>query len=223
MARSGTRGKRGTKPPYTSAADINAFFERMRNIGPPPKVTTDWVRAMSLAAAQPEGVVAMLRWLGIVDASGVPDAQRWNKVRVPATRAETLAPLVGESYKEVFDRVDVGSASRADLEGALIDAYNVGSTGRYIGCFQSLCVHAGLAAAPADASENGSNETPATSTPPRPPATRKATAPDPPAKHSSVDGKVSVSINLNVEIPAEWSEEQIRERLVVVNKAVQGG
>jgi hypothetical protein len=53
----------------------------------------------------------------------------------PASASPT-SELVRSSYSEVFDRVDVGEATRKDLKGTFIHVYQTGDTGRPVTCFR---------------------------------------------------------------------------------------
>lgn len=217
------------RPPYTSAADLDRLFERMRTIGDPGTVSTKWVESYGLAASQPEGVVAALKWLNVIDKDGKSQGI-WNDLRVPATRQETLTRLMHEAYEAIFSSIDVEQASRQDLEGAFISAYQSGDPGRPIKCFLALCQHAGIATAatqrgtssraakPADSakskSQNGTSKQ-ATGARTTPVTTRVKRRP-------SQGGESHVTIALNVEIPADWSEDQVRERVEMIRRAVEG-
>lgn len=220
--------QRGTKPPYTAAADIETFFERLKHISAPPKVTTAWIEAMNLASVQPEGVPGLVKWLGLADKSGVPDNELWNKVRVPSTRAQTLAPLVKKGYEKVFGQVDVEHGTRQDIEGAFIASYSVGGTQKYMTAFLAICEVAGITVDAAKQAANSSGAAGSTNTK-KTTTTKKAKSAgsrsgrsDPPTPPAGGNDRVPVTVNLNVEIPADWDEQQIRDRWAVVSKVVQG-
>lgn len=208
------------KTPYTSVSDVDAFFNRIENIGepkPPKKVDTAWVQNFGFETAHPSAIPTMLRWLGIIneelESTGV-----WNELRVDAKRKPTLERLVKEAYKGIFDVIDVSKASARDLRGAFVSAYSIGDPRRQINCFLALCRQAGI-----ETAEQASTREPKTANGAKPAkpkvssASGKAAAPKPPRK----DAPSGVTVTLNVEIPAEWTEEQIRERLAIVNRAAE--
>jgi hypothetical protein len=215
------------RPPYASAADLTKLFERIGTIGDPGNVDTKWVVSYKLAASQPEAIVSVLKWLKVIDHKG-KSLGVWNDVRVAASRQKKLAELVRAAYDAVFERIDVEQAGLEDLQGTFIQAYGSGDPARHVTCFLALCAHAGIS----------------TKVKARPVARRFVKEPDaaaprqssaPPLQHGSVSStKASmgssgrdgpnwqtppVTISLNVEIPAEWSEQQIRERLSSVRRA----
>lgn len=221
--------KRGTKPPYTAAADVEAFFDRIETIAAPKKkFDKAWVESFLPTIKQPEGIPALVKWLGIVGDDGTADPTIWNKVSIPQTRAEGLSPLVREAYSDVFEGVNVEEANRGVLNGTFKTTYDeVGNPQRYVGCFLALCKLAGIATTASTreskATSNGSGSPaaakktiagqPNRETKPKIPTSENE---PPPAFASS-----RVTIVLNVEIPADWTEAEIRERIAVVTRAVR--
>lgn len=109
------------KAPYTSVSDVDAFFERVETIAepkPPKKVDRAWVEGYQFKTAHPAAIPSMLRWLGAIGEEGESTGV-WNDLRVDGTRQTTLARLVKEAYKPVFDAVDVEKATGRDLRGHL--------------------------------------------------------------------------------------------------------
>src|SRR5438876_293301 len=131
-------------PPYASAGDLQAFFERMGNMQEPTKVDNDWVESFNLAAAQPSAIVSVLKWLKIVDQKGA-SLGVWDEVRIPSSRQTKLEELVRESYSAIFNQFDeISKAGMSDLRGAFIRAYKSGDPGRPVTCFIALCNLAGI-------------------------------------------------------------------------------
>jgi hypothetical protein len=211
------------RPPYTSAGDIEAFFERIRTMQAPSKIDTAWVTTYKLAPKQPSGMPTLLRWLGIIDEAGGADQALWDGLRVPQTRAETLRPLVEAAYAEVFDRLSVEEASLDDLESTFVLAYGMGDPDKQLRCFLTLCEIAGMsltAAAPRGAEVNG--------------AATQRTKSAAKAKPRAVDGSMTrtagsartspsatgVLVSFAIEIPAEWDEDRIRERVTTITKVL---
>jgi hypothetical protein len=211
------------KPPYTSADAVDQFFSRIANIGepkPPKAIDSQWVEDFGFDTAHPAAIPSMLKWLGVIDEEGVSTGV-WNSLRVESTREETLARLIRESYAELFERVDVEGASLSDVRGGFINAYSLGDVARHVKCFKTLCDHAGIALAisspqSSKVTKSGTTKESRANTPkppkPKTPAPRmnRAVAPQ------------QVSIALNVEIPAEWNEAEIQERIEIVNRALSG-
>jgi hypothetical protein len=213
------QGKR-MRPPYASAGDLDTFFDRIAKMGAPVRIDQKWVKDYKLAAAQPPAIVSVLKWLGIIDQNGKPTTRLWDEVRVPASRQAKLEELVRASYSEVFNAIDVSEASRDELEGTFIQVYQSGDPGRHVVCFVALCRHAGI---PTKA-VGPSKPKPGDGEPRRRERKRERKASPrpktPPSGQQQVQGvSTGITIALNVEIPAEWSEEQIRERVEAVRRA----
>jgi Family of unknown function (DUF5343) len=227
LAKVAHMAKRGTVPPYTAAADITSFFDRIKTMQPPEKIDTPWVESLKIAATQPSGVVGLVKWLGIASEAGVPDPAVWNKVRIPTTRAEALDPLVRTGYSKIFDRLDVEQATRQDLEGTFVNEYEVGDPQRKISCFLALCELAGIKVSAAGETANTTNGSgsPAAAkksiADPKKKQQAAAKTPPPPPDPPPASSSSGVTIALNVEIPADWTEAEIRERIAVVSRAVR--
>jgi len=216
---------RDPAPPYTSVGDVDAFFERVERIAEPKpqkKVDTDWVKNYGFDTAHPSAIPSMLKWLGVINDEGESTGV-WDKLRVGSSRQTSLEPLVRGSYKGIFDAVEVESATRADLRGAFVSAYSVGDSTRHINCFLALCRHAGIKTADEPKSreskakqQSGEAKARRATDSQRPAATKER--PRAARQHRTAAG---ISVTLNVEIPAEWTEEQIRERIAAVTRAVE--
>jgi hypothetical protein len=112
------------RPPYASAGDIDALFDRIKTMQAPRKIDAEWAATYNLAPNQPVAIPNLLKWLGVIDQDGAATPDTWDPIRLPGSRAEALAPLVRESYSDVFDRIDVEHATQEDLAGTFIVAYS---------------------------------------------------------------------------------------------------
>jgi len=222
----GQQKQKRRRPPYASETDLDAFFGRIATVADPGKVDTAWVKSFGWAKAQPEAIVSVLKWLRIIDDKG-KSLGVWDEVRVVATRQAKLVDLIRSAYDGVFTRVDVAQATTQDLNGAFVQAYQSGDPRRHITCFLALCKHAGIGTlavatqsppAPAGATTSGGAQR-------NPTGKRRAgkgSANGPGQDRTPKRGQPgSVTISVNVEIPADWSEEQIRERLETVRRVTQ--
>ncbi len=216
---------RALKPPYTSVSDVNAFFERVQTIAepkPPKKVDRAWIESYQFETAHPSAIPSMLRWLGVIDDDG-ESMGVWNDLRVDGTRQTTLARLVKEAYKGVVDAVDVENATARDLRGAFVSAYSIGDPARHITCFLALCQQAGIKTAAATARESKQKRDSKPS--PKAGVSTKGASKTPMGKQReprrTVSDEGGVTVTLNVEIPASWTEDQIRERIAEVRRAVE--
>jgi len=220
--------KRGTKPPYTATADVESFFDRIETIAAPKKLDKPWVESFLPTVKQPGAIPALVRWLGIIGEDGAATPAIWNKVRMPKTRPDALAPLVHDAYSDVFEGVTVEKAIRDDLDGIFVTTYEgMGDSQRYVGCFLTLCQLAGIPTAAVrdnnTATTNGSGS-PIAAKKTAARQSKKQTPPKIPARTNEFPPAFSASgamIVLNVEIPASWTEVEIRERISVVSRAVR--
>lgn len=218
--------EKAIKPPYTAGNDIDTFFSRVQNIAPPPgPITSDWVKAKKLGEVQPSGIVSMLKWLGIVDPQGNVDAGLWNKMRAPASSKDTLDKLIRDSYSAVFAQFDdVAAASRDDIDGAFITAYEAGDPGRLRTCFLKLCEKAGITAPEvrslARKSTKSNNGTPSRTAPKEQKQKAVRTTDQKPAPNKGgspgSERTAGTSVSFTIEIPADWNEDQIRSRISLV-------
>lgn len=222
--------------PYVPAATIDKFFERIRTVKPPPKVDNEWAVAYQFAPPRPAALPSMLQWLGVTDDNFEPDAVAWENLRHPDTRPETLAALVKDAYTAVFEAADVEHLSREQLNIEFARAYALGSAGERVTCFLKLCSLAGIeleangssakrrAQGPSDSSKRDS---PPARKPKNTPTHRGSRdtgsrgAPKREVMPPRIPGSTVVNVNLDVSIPAEWSTEEIRDRLRVVSEAVK--
>jgi hypothetical protein len=215
-------------PPYAIVADIDSVFSRLRNIPDPGEVTNGWLVARKLASnTQPGAVKGMLQWLGVVNVKGVTVDGVWDQLRAPQTRRETLEKLVQVSYAAVFEQFDdISEATKEDLEGAFISAYRTGSPTRPLGCFVALCRHAGIELKNVKVTSRA-DKTPAKKDKeaPRPQTGRKSAEKTAAGTRDSEgsSGVPAATISLSVQIPPEWTQEQIRERILLVRRALAGG
>ncbi len=221
-AATATRGKT-RRPPYTSQADLDHLFERMATMGEPRKaVDRAWVKSFDLAATQPEAVLSVLKWLGVIDEHGMSTGV-WDELRIPASRQQTLKRLMEESYSEIFDQVDVTQATRETLRGAFITAYASGDPGKPIKCFLTLCGHAGIETKLSETRRGGARAVERSEPENRRQATRSRSGRHQPARRESPPpappARPAMSVTLNVEIPAEWPDDRVRERIAMLRKA----
>lgn len=222
------------KVPYTSVSDVEAFFERVENIGepkPPKKVDSAWVGSYQFQTAHRSAIPSMLRWLGVIDDAG-ESTGIWNDLRVDAKRQETLKRLVKEAYSAVFDSITVENASDRDLRGAFVSAYGIGVPRRHINCFLALCHQARIKTA-VEVSSRAVEPKPGEDGAPKPkPKTRPGTngstktttrTPKKTSGRKTIPTETGggIHVTLNVEIPAEWTEEQIRQRVAAVTLALE--
>jgi len=214
------------KPPYASTSAIDELFRRMENLKAPPKADSDWAKAQAFDAGLPASIPSMLRWLGVVDDEFRPDQDRWNALRFPEGRLKELPALLKTSYAAIFDRIEVEGANRALLRSTFVGAYGSGDTQRPIAAFLTLARHAGMKVAAAERQIEKKTPTRKTTSEARKPKqqltpTRLLGRPRPDARSKDNSRLREVTISLAVEIPADWDESQITDRILMVRRAME--
>jgi hypothetical protein len=228
----GANMAQAARPPYTSVSDVDAFFQRVETLAEPKPsktVDSDWVKSYGFETAHPSAIPSMLRWLGVIDEDGKSTGV-WNDLRVDGKREATLQRLVKQAYEGVFEAIDVEHATARDLRGAFVQVHSIGDPARQIKCFLALCQQAGIPTAVEANSRSQPNDKAAKTQKPRAKATpakpdRTIPAPSKPprdkTKSQSSSTRVGISMNLNVEIPAEWTESDIKDRVSAVASAIR--
>jgi hypothetical protein len=201
-------------PPYITGANIDKLFERIRTMQPPKKVDSQWAKSNGISPKQPGAVTGVLLWLGVIDQGGIADPQIWNGIRLPQTRKDALAERVRDAYSVVFDGLDLEESDRGHLEAVFVNGYGAGNPKNQVKCFLRLCEIAGI---DVGASVNARSSTaPAPKGPSNVLPKQRSPKTAPPTRN---DGRSAAQVMLNVEIPASWTREQIRDRITTVAEA----
>lgn len=213
--------------PYTKATAIDSFFGLVENKKAPPVVDTEWAKSLDLEASRPSSVPKLLHWLGVIDRKGEPDKDRWEAIRHVDTRGEALEQLIRDAYSDLFDVTEAEKESRDQLRREFARVYDLGNADERVTCFLKLCDVAGMEMAATSGGAATSSEDKARSDS----GTRKSSG-DTPKKRTQTkqqvrtpqppNNDVKFTVSLSVEIPPEWSEEQIAARVRAVQRAVEG-
>jgi hypothetical protein len=132
-----------------------------------------------------------------------------------------LAPLVREGYREIFDAITVEDADKGIIEATFGQTYGSGSVGRIVTCFLTLCRYAGITTKVGVGRQaNGQTTQQKTRTvavvTPKPKKQQEQ-----PKQGRGQSHPLALALNLTVEIPADWTEEQIEKRIETISKALQ--
>lgn len=204
-------GQKKVTPPYATGAGLELFFDKIKKLKP-AQLTTKWAEANELPFA--DAIVNTMKFLGAVEKDGTLKPE-FGKLRLEGSPfQETLASLVQTAYKPIFDQVeDVTTARERDLNNAFKTAYDVGSPGRYVRPFLTLCELAGLR--PVEAQGNGER-----STQPKRPTTAQiprvsASGPRP---RSALKGArerqaPSIQVVLRLDVPWDAPLDEVRARV----------
>ena len=212
-------------PPYTSATAIRGFFDAITTMKDPKKIDSDWAEANNLEPKLPSSIPTMLRWLGVTnDKNETTDPALWNDLRIPASRPAALARLVQAAYAPIFDALEL-DAPRAQIDAEFIRKYpSLGDPGRNVKCFLTLCEFADIPIAAAKRKATGTTDKPKLRDAAKPrdkPPNQKRPAGQSKEKGTPKAAGVAVQVNINAEIPAAWTKEQIRERMATIAEAVK--
>lgn len=134
-------------PPYATRAGLELFFAKIKTIKP-SVLTTKWAEDHELPFA--DAIVNTMKFLKAANKDGSLTPE-FSKLRLDGAQSEeTLATLVRDAYQPIFDQVDdISTVSVSDLKNAFKSTYDVGSPGRYVLPFLTLCELAGLRGASA--------------------------------------------------------------------------
>jgi hypothetical protein len=219
-----TRAPRRARPPEVAVADIDRLFDGLRMIAPPPRIDAAWARGAQLTDAN-----IVLNWLGLAP-DGAVDRTLWNRVRLPGSRPEALSALARQAYAPIFDEVgDVATATREQLEEAFVTQYDLGDTRRYMRAFGAICRNAGISVPVLEGRAVTADPAPrarvvAVPAPKSVSTPKSASKPQPASKDAQTPGKREptgdAGIILSITVPPEWSEDEIRERIAAVRRAV---
>lgn len=129
--------------PYTTnSAKIKPLFEKVKTSGRPTKVTLKTLKAWGFKSTNDHPLLAILKYIGFVDSSGVP-TPKWSSYRSGKTGQAVLAQAIRSSYPELFQLYP--DANQKDNE-ALQDFFSThttsvgSSTLNYIvSTFRALC------------------------------------------------------------------------------------
>lgn len=178
--------------PYVmSPKKISVLFSELRERGKPRTITYNWLAAAGFTSSADRRMVGMLKYLGIVDQSGVPTAD-YDRIKRQDWESE-LADIVRSAYSEVFDALPTAhQRSQEDLVNqfrAMESGVDAGTIGRMVSTFRNLVEVA-------DFSERESvDQVPAVM-----PETHER-APEQERGAFTSKGPVSVNINISLELP----------------------
>jgi hypothetical protein len=80
---------------------IKALFERIPEIGVPPKADKTWLKTLGYTSGNDYSLVVVLKFLGFIDSSNVP-TDKWQVYRSCNDKKAALGSAVKEGYSELF-------------------------------------------------------------------------------------------------------------------------
>lgn len=189
--------------PYcTVPGKLSEFLGKIHSIGIPDKVTTRWLPTIGFASANDRSIITVLKFVGLIDSSGVPTGA-WRNYRGHAS-GKALGEAVETAYSELFKTYpDAPHRSADDLKAFFRGHSNYGAqaVAKAVSTFQALCQNAEFGGTP-HRSATGPDQ-PEASKPPAPAHNNPLTC------HTPASSEPSLHIDLQVHISPEVTPEQI--------------
>lgn len=186
--------------PYSPhAAKVKQFLDHVQKAGVPEKVTLKYLEKVGFKSTNDRYLLGILKFLGFVDASGVP-TKTWSDYRNRQTAGATLAAAMRRAYADLFKTYP--DADRKDNE-ALRNYFSAhtkvaeSTLGLIVTTFKALAAIGDFEAAPAVGGVESAEDTAA-------PARRRAAT----AVRSELDarpatpGAPTININIQLQLPA---------------------
>ncbi len=197
---------------YTpTPATITKFLEEIQGQGVPPKVTIQYLESIGFKSTNDRPLIAVLKALGFVDASGVP-TERWRNYRDKGKAKGVLAAAITEAYGNLFDIYP--DAYRRDNE-ALRNYFSTHSSNLndrtlqlVVRTFKALCASADFAS-PAAAEEILEQ----TTTKDKVDVTRIK-------RQEAHGGALTININIQLQLPATDDATVYEKLFEAMNKTI---
>lgn len=90
------------RAPYAPISALREFFERMRDMSPPPRIDRRFLQKLNVASNNEWALLSALKFLGVVDEHGSP-THSYRLLQTTDQFRETLAHLVRQAYRDLFD------------------------------------------------------------------------------------------------------------------------
>ena len=130
--------------PYAPAGAVSEFFDHIRYVKTPDVVDSALLQDYGLSKSQAFPVLSTLKFLGVIDAAGIP---------MPAFRAlqtggdefkAALREIMESAYADIFSRLDVSRDSRDKVLNFFARNYSPATAERATALFLDLCGEAGI-------------------------------------------------------------------------------
>ena len=191
--------------PYViNTGKISDYFERIQEVGKPPAVTHQWIQALGFKSSNDRYLLAFLKDIGFLDASGKP-TQRWTDFRHTVISRSAMASAVRQGYAGLFDLYQ--DAHLKDDEAIRnwmrTHAPNASPTtvDRSLSSFRGICK---LADFGVDGAVSMPGSAPSTEIDPKPPSSSPTASL---GGISQVPTGPSIHINVELHLPASASAE----------------
>lgn len=140
----------GTYPYTPNPANVSRFLDHIKSAGVPSKVTQNYLASVGFKSSNDRYLIRVLRFLGLIDSSGKP-TDAWREFRDTARGPATLANLLRENYKELFeaypDAYDRPQDVLRDFFATKTDVAE-STLGRIVSTFQNIAEAADFSGSP---------------------------------------------------------------------------
>lgn len=116
------------KPPYVSAGPTNKLLDLLRR-QTPSKIDSKFVVDNNLTS-MPNAwtIVRLAEWLGLINDAGETVPEKIKILKLSGSEKEKqMAGLIRESYKDLFDRIDIDKATKDDIFNYFVNTWNFGN------------------------------------------------------------------------------------------------
>lgn len=126
---------------YTTVpGKIQSFFNKIREVGVPPKATVQWLRTIGFTSSNDASLLGILKQLGLVDGSSIPSPQ-WTRYR-GANHKKVLGDLIRSGYSDLFAVYpDAWQRSQSEIEHVFSTSSTAGKQviAKTVSTFKALC------------------------------------------------------------------------------------
>lgn len=110
MVERGRKPSQPSTPPYAPWSEMQKVLQRLRGFTP-PRVDLSYLRTYGIASHNERAVINALKFLGLINETGVPTPRLpLLQVKGDAYR-ENLSQIVREVYRDLLERVDLADAT----------------------------------------------------------------------------------------------------------------
>lgn len=180
-------------PLTTVPNSLRKFLKGVPDRNVPPKVTTQYLKSITLKSSNDRSIIPVLKYIGLLDPTGVP-SESYRRFRNKSEGPLELAQQIRKAYKQLFDTYDNAHTQQDDqLRDFFRANTDVGdrAINLIVATFKTLCEFADFGAgAPATGNKDGRGDTKVS--PPGAPASQ------PPEIHINLQVHLPVSDDTSV-------------------------
>jgi len=133
------------KPPYASTVVISDFLSKIQKINPPTEpITVNTIKSWAIAEKQEPSLLSALKFLGVIDDSGIP-TEKFPKLQTTGeTFKKELQQIIKSAYADFFNTYkDVESLKKVEIVAFFQRSSNA-SKEKMATLFGYLCNLAGM-------------------------------------------------------------------------------